>query len=94
MPNDSNVISYKKLLANLREELAEFEACIIEQADPGKPLTLDEVMERLDIIERAYYNHLVKRIAQLERWLAVDEERRATLPMMAQEERRGLNNGT
>lgn len=70
-----NVISYRKVLEDFRKELAEFEAEIMELADPEKPLTLKALMEQLDIIEQAYYEFLVKRIAQLERWAAVDEGR-------------------
>ncbi|SFH22382.1 hypothetical protein SAMN05660649_04331 [Desulfotomaculum arcticum] len=74
MRND-NVISYKELLADLKTELEEFEADIIELADPEKPLSMQNILERLDIIERAYYEHLIKRIKQLEQWLAVEEGR-------------------
>jgi len=78
--NPDNVISYRKVLAGLEKELAEFEAYLMELEDEDDcesetPLTLDELIELLDLVEQAYYDHLLHRIALLKQWLAVDEGR-------------------
>ncbi len=73
--SENNVICYKKYLADLKAELEDFEALLIDRADPNKPLAMAEIMEHLDIIEQAYYEHLTCKIAQLERWVAVEEGR-------------------
>lgn len=68
------------MLAGLEEELAEFEAYLMELEDENDsesktPPTLDDLMELLDPVEQAYYTHLLHRIALLKQWLAVDEGR-------------------
>jgi hypothetical protein len=66
------VLNYKDYLEHLEKELNNFEAELGQVAEENG-ITFEEVLALLDAYEAEYYELLIKRIVQLNRWGATEQ---------------------